>query len=47
MMPALDPQTVVVERSNNGGGPHRFWTRPDEPVQGGDHRDPPGEADWR
>ena len=47
MMATLDPQKVVIERSNNGGGPHRFWTRPDEPVRGGDSRDPPGEADWR
>jgi len=47
MMAALDPQKVVIERSNNGGGPHRFWTRPDEPVGGGGGRDPPSEADWR
>jgi hypothetical protein len=47
MMPALDPAQVVVERSNNGGGPHLFWTRPDEPVEGDCPPDPPGATDWR
>lgn len=48
LMPALDPERVVIQRSNNGGGPRRFWTRPDEPVRGVDAPpDPPGEADWR
>jgi hypothetical protein len=47
MMPALDPAQVVVERSNNGGGPHLFWTRPDLPVESAVPPDPPGAADWR
>ncbi len=47
MMPALDPAQVVVQRSNNGGGPDRFWTRPDEAVESGGPPDRHGDADWR